>query len=286
MRKPGDCIKKPVKVNCLTKKNRGNIIQIALAETSYFLVGRSRIMKRGGLLTICLLIASVIPFNLFADTRTQQLESRILEDWDDPETSQWEVRGSKFSTEGYPRVAFPEAYPSSLYDLAEAEGQTFRAMGINGSFLRKGYNYIEVIPVEEDDEGNLVPREIDLPGRAREIDLWVWGSNYNFDVEVHLMDYKEIPHVLKLGNLWFEGWQNLSSYIPAGIPQERPYLPKFQGLRLTKIVIRTHPEEKVDNFYVYLDQLKILTDTHESPYDGRDLTNPSKIQEIWGEGGN
>ncbi|WP_028975348.1 flagellar filament outer layer protein FlaA [Spirochaeta cellobiosiphila] len=243
-------------------------------------------MKRGGLLTICLLLVSLIPFTAFADTDTQQLESRILETWDDPDNSQWGLYGSKFSAEGFPKKAFPEAYPSALYDLTEAEGKTLRVLGINGSFLRQGYNYIEIVPVEQDAEGNTVPRTISIPGRAKRLDVWVWGSNYNFDLEVHFLDYQEIPHVLKLGNLSFEGWKNLSVNIPSSIRQSQQHLPKFQGLRLTKLVIRTHPTEVVKNFYIYLDQLKVMTDTFESPYDGRDLTNQAKIEEIWGQGGN
>ena len=41
---------------------------------------------------------------------------------------------------------------------------------------------------------------------------------------------------------------------------------------MTKLVVRTDPEEKVDLFYVYIDQLKVLTDTHVSNFDGENLT--------------
>jgi hypothetical protein len=52
---------------------------------------------------------------------------------------------------------------------------------------------------------------------------------------------------------------------------------------LTKIVIYTHPEEKVDNFFFYLDNIKVLSDFQESFFDGSTLTSPEKIQQIWGE---
>jgi hypothetical protein len=39
--------------------------------------------------------------------------------------------------------------------------------------------------------------------------------------------------------------------------------------------------ERVDNFYVYLDQFKVLTDTFESFYDGDELADPDRVQELW-----
>jgi hypothetical protein len=37
----------------------------------------------------------------------------------------------------------------------------------------------------------------------------------------------------------------------------------------------------VDNFYIYIDQLKVLTDTFESFFDGDELADPDWINDVW-----
>jgi hypothetical protein len=44
--------------------------------------------------------------------------------------------------------------------------------------------------------------------------------------------------------------------------------------------------EQVNNFYIYFDQLKVLTDTFETRYDGEELADPKKVQELWSGGDN
>ncbi len=40
----------------------------------------------------------------------------------------------------------------------------------------------------------------------------------------------------------------------------------------------TRPEEKVDNFYIYFDQIKVLTDIFISRFDGDNLANQESVQ--------
>jgi hypothetical protein len=48
--------------------------------------------------------------------------------------------------------------------------------------------------------------------------------------------------------------------------------------------IWTQPTEKVGDFYVYIRQLKVLTDTFDSLFDGNDLADPAYVQELWANG--
>ena len=41
--------------------------------------------------------------------------------------------------------------------------------------------------------------------------------------------------------------------------------------------------ERVDNFYVYFKQMKVLTDTFESLYDGDELGDPERVQQLWAD---
>ncbi len=261
-------------------------------------------MRRGCLFISGLLVLLTLSTGfLFADERTLKLESVVIESFDGPGASTfddgsavvWQVRGSKFSTEGYPRMTYvPETWPDDLFGPNPENRADLGVLGVNTAFDRMGYNQIELIPgVGEGD--NWVAKPLDLPGRVQTLDLWVWGSNFKYSMEAHFIDYEGLAYRLDLvqsddkrnpGSLKFVGWKNMYLDIPSYIRQSVNYKPEYRGLRLTKIVIYTHPSEKVDNFYVYLDHIKVLTDKHESFYDGYGLTSPERIAEIWGtEGG-
>jgi len=260
-------------------------------------------MRRGCLLISGLLVLLTLSTGfLFADEKTLKLESVVIESFDGPGVStyydgsavNWQVRGSKFSTEGWPRMAYvANEWPDDLFGPNPENAEELGVIGINTRFDRLGYNQVELIPgVGEGD--NWVAKPIDLPGRVKTVDMWVWGSNFKYSIEMHFMDFQGLAYRLDLiqsddkrnpGSINFFGWKNMYLDIPNYIKQNVHYKPEQRGLRLTKIVIHTHPSEKVDNFYVYLDHIKVLTDKHESFYDGFGLTDPDKISEIWGEEG-
>jgi len=259
-------------------------------------------MKQGRLLGLVLLM-SLAHFPLWADEYAQRLESIVLETFDSPtertwmengkemkETREWMVVGSKFSTFAdrtkyaneipFPRKAFPAVWPAALFDT-NPDGLDLKAMGIQGRFDRKGYNYIEIYPAKQNEDGDMVAYSLPLPGIVKSIDMWVWGSMYKYSIELHIRDANGIPFILNLGSLWYQGWRNLKVNVPTHIPQMQQQVPRYKGLTLTKIVIRTDPSERVDNFYVYLDHMKILTDLHQNPFDGRDLIRPEFLDRTW-----
>lgn len=243
-------------------------------------------MKRGGkLLVLILLLSYLLAVSIVADELTVNLESRIIETFDDKEGSPWGVRGSKFISDDYPQFEWVETYPNALFRLPP-EDMVLKSLGIKGQFDRKGYNYIEIFPVEElvdpdDPDAEVLPREIPIPGRVKSIDLWVWGSNYDYYLEITLRDHTGRVHLLNMGSLHFLGWKNLTVQIPSAIPQSVSYAPFLKQLNLVKLTLWTRPNEKVDGFYVYFDQIKVFTDLFESPYDGDILNNPAVIEELW-----
>jgi hypothetical protein len=52
-------------------------------------------------------------------------------------------------------------------------------------------------------------------------------------------------------------------------------------MSFVKFRIWTTPLERVDNFYIYFNHIKILTDTFETLYDGDELGDPDRVQEFW-----
>lgn len=248
-------------------------------------------MKKHGLL-IFIFICLGLSFGLvFADEINQNIETVIIDDFDNATTLKganrqwfWYVRGSKFIIEDSLEWKLVRGYPDTLYSKKQAEGKDLHILGIKASFDRKGYNYLEVIPVTKDKNGKIVAKPIELPGMVKSIDLWVWGANFNYYIEVFLLDSRGINHRLFLGDLNFEGWKNLSVNIPSYIPQSRRYIPKREALYLTKIVIWTRPNERVNDFYVYFDNLKVNTDTFISKFDGDELADPEELEKLWNEG--
>jgi hypothetical protein len=224
------------------------------------------------------------PALVMGDEYTQTISSKNVATFDDAASaSNWIVQGSKYATQGFPQMNVVKAWPDSLYGHNKA-GQTLYSLGIHGRFDRKSYNFIEIIPAKKDESGKLVPAAIPLPGRVQSLTTWVWGSNYNYWLDVYIRDYRGIDHVLHLGSLLFVGWKNIGATISGAIPQARKYIPRYAGLELTKIVLWTAPDEKVDDFYFFIDEVNVITDLFESKFDGEDLADPDHLNSIWQQG--
>ncbi|MDC7226913.1 MAG: flagellar filament outer layer protein FlaA [Spirochaetales bacterium] len=239
-------------------------------------------MKRGSILFLCILLAMafVIPSTVFADESTENLVSTVVESFDPADrTSDWLVLGSKFITEGYPKQIYAEAWPEALWGY-NTEQNDYQVLGINARFDRQGYNYLEIIPVVDAEAEEWEHNPIPMKGRVKRFDCWVWGSEYDYSIEMHLMDYNGINWVLPLGNLKYTGWKNLAVEIPNYIPQATKYIPYYKQMTFEKLVIWTAPQESVHEYYVYIDQLKILTDMFESRFDGDTLTWPERVDEM------
>jgi len=241
-------------------------------------------MKRGGYIFVCLMLffSLMLPLCVSAeDDAPVVLESRIIESFD-PETkaSDWVVVGSKFSAKDYPKMALAKGWPEALYG-SNREGKDLEVLGLNASFVRQGYNSIEIIPVKKESDGTWEPTPIALPGKVKTLDLWVWGSNYDYYMDVHVSDYEGVVHVLRLGSLKYIGWKNLKVDIPSYIPQTITYIPHHKGLELVKFVIWTKPTENVRDYYAYIDQVKVLTDVFVNRFDGDTFTQPEFIQNVW-----
>ena len=257
-------------------------------------------MRHGCLfLSGLLLLVTLSTGFLFADEKTLKLESVVIDPFDGAGSGQygdgtpinWQVMGSKFSTEGYPRLTyFEEEWPYDLFGPNPENAEELQILGVNSKFDRLGFNQFEIIPgVGEGDDWEARP--IDLPGRVKTVDLWVWGSRFKYSIEMHFLDHQGLAYRLDLiqsdnkramGSLNFSGWKNMYLDIPNYISQSVVYQPHYKGLRMTKMIVYTDPSENVGDFYVFLDHLKILTDKHETHYDGVGLTSPEKLQKFEG----
>jgi hypothetical protein len=177
-------------------------------------------------------------------------------------------------------LSYVSSWPAAIFG-ANREGLPLKSLGIWGRFDRRGYNWIDVYPVAAGGGDDASPAEIPIPGRARYLDMWVWGSNLNYYVEVYVRDYQGVIHIIRLGDIGYTGWKNLRVAVPNNIPQSKRVLPRLAALTFVKFRIWTLPAEPVNNFYVYFDQFKVLTDVFELNYDGDELADPERVQELW-----
>ncbi len=227
---------------------------------------------------------------LFADENTVNLESRIIQDFSKAENQSWFVLGSKFATKDFPQLAFIKTFPVSVFGTNQEANKDLKSLGVAMLFDRKEYNWADVIPGTKEK-----PIELPLPGRVKALDMWVWSGNYDYYLEAYVRDYKGIVYTVPMGNLNFVGWKNLRINIPESIPQAKKYLPKRQSLTLVKFRIWTRPTESVvipgtgpdatafeRAVKFYISNMKVLTDTYETLFDGDQLADPNVVKDAWG----
>ena len=264
-------------------------------------------MKHSIIKAVCLVVlACVAVFSVYSDERTVDLTSIVLEsfngetahEWNDGRHTRnyefsWALAASRFATKisdedgnevQYPVLRYVERWPSALF-RSNRDGRDIKSLGINGRFDRQGNNWIDIYPVQgEGDEAKAF--EIPVPGRLRYLDLWVWGANLNYWMEAYFRDFQGAVHRIPLGSLAYQGWRNLRAHIPNHIHQSKRILPHLAQLKFLKFRIWTSPIENVSNFYIYLNQFKIVSDTFESYFDGDELADPDTVAEIWADDDN
>ena len=230
-------------------------------------------MKLRFFLIFVVIFIFIVPSILFAQYlgtgfKMEDIRSIVLDGFENNDNN-WRVSGSRFTVEEFPKVKMGvEGAPIALSG-AYAEEENKYVMGVRGSFTRKGYNRIWIYP----------EKEIVVPGAAKKFDVWVWGANYYYYLEIHIRDYRGIVHKLPLGSLHFIGWRNLSVEVPKQIPQFIRYLPMEKPLTIVRFAIWTEPNERVDDYIIYFDHLKVLTDVYRERFDGDILADESKA--IW-----
>jgi len=230
------------------------------------------------LLGLSLLLVSV----LCAQQKSVSFRSFIIDDFDDPEKElKWIVRGSRAIAEGFPHIGYVESWPEALHGF-NREKKKLKVLGVEAAFTQRGYNYLEIIPAKKADGGKLVPSTYGLPLTTRSIDMWIWGLNYHYTVEVHVRDPRGLVHVLYVGKTDFYGWKNMSAIIPGAIRRiNMRDLLNTKGLELMKIVIWTRPMETSRNFFIYFDDIKAVTDGYKPVIDGGELADPDIRKDLW-----
>jgi len=170
-----------------------------------------------------------------------------------------------------------------------------KVLGVHFRFRYPGNNSVSIEPPKEVDWKDRTPvltydqairkdvaeRGIQLPGRAKAISMWVHARGFPYTIELWVKDHKGDVHILEKQSINFVGWRPMTFEIPDVMPQSSDTYPVTRVSKLVRIVIRevstvsgeysgtsTRTSSEV---YVFIDQIKVLTDTYEVYFDGQDL---------------
>ena len=265
---------------------------------------------------LVILCAILINANsIFSQESSVNIQSLILDDFemgaDGKPVRMWTLIPDRFGREGtvdsgasLQDIKFVKSWPESYFGKEIPEknrGEYFygtvqndetikrytdysgTCIGMRLSFTRQGYNHVDLVPLALKD-GKYEVDYLPFRGKVKQLDFWVWGSNDDYYMEAVLLDYKGNEFRLDIGSIKHIGWKNFILQIPRSIPQSTTYVSSIQTLRLKKLVIWSNPNARANNVYVYIDQLKYLSDVQNSMYDGYELGNPDKIKTLWDNG--
>ncbi len=172
-------------------------------------------------------------------------------------------------------------------------------LGVKFRFRYPGNNSISLDPPKEiNDKGEPVmtysqalrqdvqERAIQLPGRVRAISMWVHARGFPYTIELWVKDYKGDVHILQKQSINFVGWRPMIFEIPDNVPQTSDSYPVTKITKLVKIVIREvsgaegeytrTSSANSSDIFVFIDQIKVLTDTYEVYFDGQELHDKFK----------
>ncbi len=170
-----------------------------------------------------------------------------------------------------------------------------KALGVHFKFRYPGNNSVHLEPPFELEWKDRTPvltydqairkdvaeRGIQLPGRAKSISMWVHARGFPYTLEVWVKDFKGDVHILEKQSINFVGWRPMIFQLPSNMPQSSDTYPATRVSKIVRIVIRevtnvggeyssTSTKNSAD-VYVFLDQIKVLTDTYEVFFDGQEL---------------
>ena len=141
----------------------------------------------------------------------------------------------------------------------EEDVEDARVLGIKVEFFHRGVNSFFV----------KAARPIPIEGVTKTISVWAAGRNMDHQMYVLVQDYNGNNFELFLGSLGFSGWKKMSVAVPPtpdgehGIIQSSAYNGIKPGLRIVGFRIDCNPMLARGTYYLYLDDLRAVTDLYD-----------------------
>ncbi|AEJ19835.1 flagellar filament outer layer protein FlaA [Gracilinema caldarium] len=223
-------------------------------------------MKRSILAVILVTIASILfaqtevgapnPEKVGVESAQQKLKEVSVDKFE--QAGFWISKMS--SDEGFTTTRLFEGSPAGKQPIPEEKDLNIPdkyVLGTRIDFLRRGYNTFILLPL----------RPIPIEGITKTISVWVVGRNYNHTLKIMIQDFFGREYELYLGKLNFQGWKKLTVAIPPQAPDgrngiiQRDYHYNSQmGIKVTGFKVECDPMESYGSYYLYLDDLRAVTD--------------------------
>jgi hypothetical protein len=259
-----------------------------------------------------LLVSLFLSAFLFAKEGAAILQTIVLEDFelndDGTPKRYWTIIPDRFGREksvasgkSLQELMWVKAWPEAYFGVEKAEsgrGEFFygpnssdsnqirytdvsqTSISVSLKYNRQGYRLSELFPLEKNDEGKFVKTPIPFKGKVHQLDFWVWGSNFNYFMELVLVDYRGVEHRLNVGSIKHVGWKNFVVKMPNNIPQDVVTIPSKRPLSLVKLCIWSNPDERVSGATFYIDHIKYLADVYGDLFDGYKLGDEEYLAKI------
>ncbi len=146
-----------------------------------------------------------------------------------------------------------------LNDAAAADTTDEKVLGVKVEFFRRGVNSFFITAA----------RPIPIEGITKTVSVWVCGRNMGHNLWLLVQDYNGNNFELWMGSLEFSGWKKITTAIPPswdgehGIVQSSVYHGEKPGLRIVGFRVDCNPMEAKGSFYMYLDDLRAVTDLYD-----------------------
>jgi len=154
-----------------------------------------------------------------------------------------------------------EGSPAGKEILEDVQNQQItddKVLGIKVEFFRRGINSFYITAA----------RPVAIEGTTKTISVWVVGRNQSHNLTVLVQDYFGNNFELYMGQLNFSGWKKLTVAVPPspdgvhGIVQTSAYHGDRPGLRIVGFRVDCNPELARGSYYLYLDDLRAVTDLY------------------------
>lgn len=212
------------------------------------------------------------PERIGVDAAQQKLKEVSIDKFEAP--GFW--NSSMSTDEGYTMTRLFEGSPAGKAPIPDEQNLNLPdkfVLGTRVDYLRRGYSSFTIFPI----------RPIPIEGITKTISVWVVGRNYNHVLKIQLQDFFGRTYELYMGKLNFQGWKKLTVAIPpqgadgkSGIVQRNYHYTSNSGLKVIGFRVECDPIEAFGSYYIYLDDLRAVTDLFAE--DSRD---PDDMVDSW-----
>ena len=160
---------------------------------------------------------------------------------------------SKQSRRGFPKDLSADnsniARRDDKYGIPKSYSKE-KVLGVKVEYISRGYNWFSIRPV----------KPIVIEGICQSISVWVAGRNYKHWLKGIIQDFYGYERLLYIDRLNFIGWKELSFSIPEVVTQRDFHFVDKQGIKFNGFVVECDPMETFGVYYLYLDELRSVTD--------------------------